>query len=93
MSEIFFITNVKMVKPKKTKLNYIWYDQLNFKSSSIDSPKKVGAICFPTCRKIRLQNRDILCKGKQTFDSNLYNKWRSRMDDPMTYDECIEAQL
>ena len=93
MSEIFFITNVKMVKPKKTKLNYIWYDQLNFKSSSIDSPKKVGAICFPTCRKIRLQNRDILCKGKQTFDSNLYNKWRGRMDNPTTYDECIEAQL
>ena len=92
MSEIFFITNVKMVKPKKTKLNYIWYDQLNFKSSSIDSPKKVGAICFPT-HSVGLQNRDILCKGKQTFDFNLYNKWRNRMDDPITYHECIEAQL
>ena len=93
MNEIFFTNNVKMVKPKKTKLNYIWYDQLNFKSSSIDSPKKAGAICFPTCRKVRLQSRDTLCKGKQTFDYDLYNKWRARMDDPVTYDECIEAQL
>ena len=92
MSEIFFITNVKMVKPKKTKLNYIWYDQLNFKSSSIDSSKKAGAICFPT-HSVGLQKRDLLCKGKQTFDYDLYNKWRSRMDDPVTYDECIEAQL
>ena len=92
MSEIFFITNVKMVKPKKTKLNYIWYDQLNFKSSSIDSPKKAGAICFPT-HSVGFRNRDISCKGKQTFDFNLYNKWRNRMDDPITYHECIEAQL
>jgi hypothetical protein len=92
MSEIFFITNVKMVKPKKTKLNYIWYDQLNFKSSSIDSPKKAGAICFST-HSVGFQNRDILNKEKQTFDYDLYNKWRSRMDDPVTYDECIEAQL
>ena len=92
MSEIFFITNVKMVKPKKTKLNYIWYDQLNFKSSSIDSSKKAGAICFST-HSVGFQNRDILNKEKQTFDYDLYNKWRSRMDDPVTYDECIEAQL
>ena len=92
MSEIFFITNVKMVKPKKTKLNYIWYDQLNFKSSSIDSSKKAGAICFST-HSVGFQNRDILNKEKQTFDYDLYNKWRSRMDDPVTYDECIEAQF
>ncbi len=92
MNEIFFTNNVKMVKPKKTKLNYIWYDQLNFKSSSIDSPKKAGAICLPTY-SVRFQSRDTLCKGKQTFDYDLYNKWRSRMDDPVTYDECIEAQL
>ena len=92
MNEIFFTNNVKMVKPKKTKLNYIWYDQLNFKSSSIDSPKKAGAICLPT-NSVWLQNSNILYKGKQTFDYDLYNKWRSRMDDPVTYDECIEAQL
>ena len=92
MSEIFFITNVKMVKPKKTKLNYIWYDQLNFKSSSIDSSKKAGAICLAT-HSVGLQERDLLCKVKQTFDYNLYNKWRSRMNNPVTYDECIEAQL
>ena len=92
MSEIFFITNVKMVKPKKTKLNYIWYDQLNFKSSSIDSSKKAGAICTPT-HSVGLQERDLLCKGVQTFDYDLYNKWRSRMDDPVTFEECKEAQL
>ena len=92
MNEIFFTSGVKMVKPKKTKLNYIWYNQLNFKSSSIDSSKKAGAICFPTY-SVRFQSRDTLCKGKQTFDYDLYNKWRSRMDDPVTYDECIEAQL
>jgi len=92
MNEIFFTNNVKMVKPKKTKLNYIWYDQLNFKSSSIDSSKKAGAICLPT-HLVGLQNSNILYKGKQTFDYDLYNKWRSRMDDPMSYDECIEAQL
>ena len=92
MNEIFFTNNVKMVKPKKTKLNYIWYDQLNFKSSSIDSSKKAGAICLPT-NSVWLQNSNILYKGKQTFDYDLYNKWRSRMDDPVTYDECIEAQL
>ena len=83
MCEIFFITNIKMVKPKKTKLNYIWYDQLNFKSSSIDS-LKAGAICFPT-HSVGLQERDLLCKGKQTFDA-LYTN-------PVTFDECIEAQL
>lgn len=92
MNEIFFTNNVKMVKPKKTKLNYIWYDQLNFKSSSIDSSKKAGAICLPT-NSVWLQNSNILYKGKQTFDYDLFNKWRSRMDDPVTYDECIEAQL
>ena len=101
MNEIFFIKSyhkhvrcniVMQVKPKKTKLNYIWYDQLNFKSSSIDSPKKAGAICFPY-HSVGLQNRDILCKGKQTFDYDLYNKWRARMDDPVTYEECVEAQL
>ena len=92
MNEIFFTSGVKMVKPKKTKLNYIWYNQLNFKSSSIDSSKKAGAICLPT-HLVGFQNRDILNKGKQTFDYDLYNKWRSRMDDPVTYDECIEAQL
>ena len=84
MNEIFFTTNVKMVKPKKTKLNYIWYDQLNFKSSSIDSPKKAGAICFST-HSVGFQNRDILNKEKQTFDS-LYT-------DPITFEECKEAQL
>ena len=26
-------------------------------------------------------------------DYDLYNKWRARMDDPITYDECKEAQL
>ena len=83
MCEIFFITNIKMVKPKKTKLNYIWYDQLNFKSSSIDS-LKAGAICFPT-HSVGLQERDLLCKGKQTFDT-LFTT-------PVTFDECIEAQL
>ena len=92
MNEIFFTNNVKMVKPKKTKLSYIWYDQLNFKSSSIDSSKKAGAICLPT-NSVWLQNSNILYKGKQTFDYDLFNKWRSRMDDPVTYDECIEAQL
>ena len=101
MNEIFFIKSYKnhircnivmQVKPKKTKLNYIWYDQLNFKSSSIDSSKKAGAICLPT-NSVWLQNSNILYKGKQTFDYDLYNKWRSRMDDPVTYDECIEAQL
>jgi hypothetical protein len=101
MNEIFFIKSYKnhircnipmQVKPKKTKLSYIWYDQLNFKSSSIDSSKKAGAICFPTY-SVRFQSRDTLCKGKQTFDYDLYNKWRARMDDPVTYDECIEAQL
>ena len=102
MSEIFFTTNVKMVKPKKTKLNYIWYDQLNFKSSSIDSPKKAGAICLASYEN-RFRNRDISCKVKQTFDYDLKNKWRVRMDypesarklfeKPITYDECIEAQL
>ena len=84
MNEIFFTTNVKMVKPKKTKLNYIWYDQLNFKSSSIDSSKKAGAICFST-HSVGFQNRDILNKEKQTFDS-LYT-------DPITLEECKEAQL
>ncbi len=92
MNEIFFTNNLKMRKPKKTKLNYIWYDQLNFKSSSIDSSKKAGAICLPT-NSVWLQNSNILYKGKQTFDYDLYNKWRSRMDDPITYDECVEAQL
>ena len=92
MNEIFFTNNVKMVKPKKTKLNYIWYDQLNFKSSSIDSSKKAGAICFST-HSVGFQSSDTLYKEKQTFDYDLYNKWRSRMDDPITYDECIEAQL
>ena len=84
MSEIFFITNVKMVKPKKTKLNYIWYDQLNFKSLSIDSPKKAGAFCLAT-HSVGLQERDLLCKVKQTFDS-LYTN-------PVTLEECKEAQL
>ena len=92
MNEIFFTNNVKMVKPKKTKLNYIWYDQLNFKSSSIDSSKKAGAICFST-HSVGFQSSDTLYKEKQTFDYDLYNKWRARMDDPITYDECIEAQL
>ena len=101
MNEIFFIKSYKnhircnipmQVKPKKTKLNYIWYDQLNFKSSSIDSSKKAGAICFST-HSVGFQSSDTLYKGKQTFDYDLYNKWRSRMDDPVTYDECIEAQL
>ena len=93
MNEIFFTNNVKMVKPKKTKLNYIWYDQLNFKSSSIDSSKKAGAFFAPSPASARIQNGNVLCKGVQTFDYDLYNKWRSRMDDPITYDECIEAQL
>jgi len=92
MNEIFFTNNVKMVKPKKTKLNYIWYDQLNFKSSSIDSSKKAGAFCFST-HSVGFQSSDTLYKEKQTFDYDLYNKWRSRMDDPITYDECVEAQL
>ena len=84
MNEIFFTTNVKMVKPKKTKLNYIWYDQLNFKSSSIDSSKKAGAICFST-HSVGFQSSDTLYKEKQTFDS-LYT-------DPITLEECKEAQL
>ena len=85
MSEIFYVMKaVKQVKPKKTKLNYIWYDQLNFKSSSIDSSKKAGAICTPT-HSVGLQERDLLCKGKQTFES-LYA-------DPVTFEECKEAQL
>ena len=101
MNEIFFIKSFKnhircnipiQIKSKKTKLNYIWYDQLNFKSSSIDSSKKAGAICLPTY-SVRFQSRDTLCKGKQTFDYDLYNKWRSRMDDPVTLEECKEAQL
>ena len=85
MNEIFFITNVKMVKPKKTKLNYIWYDQLNFKSLKTVDSENTGGICFPSCRKVRLQERDLLCKDKQTFDS-LYTI-------PVTLDECKEAQL
>jgi len=92
MNEIFFIKSynkhircniVMQVKPKKTKLNYIWYDQLNFKSSSIDS-LKTGAICFPY-HSVGLQKRDLLCKGKQTFDS-LFTT-------PVTLEECKEAQL
>jgi hypothetical protein len=84
MSEIFFITNVKMVKPKKTKLNYIWYDQLNFKSLKTVDSENTGGICFPTY-SVRFQKRDLLCKGKQTFDS--------LFTDPVTFDECVEAQL
>ena len=84
MNEMFYIMKaVKQVKPKKTKLNYIWYDQLNFKSSSIDS-LKAGAICLPT-HSVGLQERDLLCKVKQTFDS-LYTI-------PVTLEECKEAQL
>jgi len=84
MNEIFFTTNVKIVKPKKTKLNYIWYDQLNFKSSSIDNSKKIGAICLST-HSVGFQSRDTLNKDKQTFDS-LFTT-------PVTFDECKEAQL
>jgi hypothetical protein len=84
MSEIFFITNVKMVKPKKTKLNYIWYNQLNFKSLKTVDSENTGGICFPTY-SVRFQKRDLLCKGKQTFDS--------LFTDPVTFDECVEAQL
>ena len=86
ISEIFYVMKaVKQVKPKKTKLNYIWYDQLNFKSLKTVDSENTGGICFPTCRKIRLQERDLLCKGKQTFDS-LYTI-------PVTFEECKEAQL
>ena len=86
ISEIFYVMKaVKQVKPKKTKLNYIWYDQLNFKSLKTVDSENTGGICFPTCRKIRLQERDLLCKGKQTFES-LYA-------DPITFEECKEAQL
>jgi len=84
MSEIFFITNVKMVKPKITKLNYIWYDQLNFKSLKTVDSENTGGICFPT-HSVGLQKRDLLYKGKQTFDS--------LFTDPVTFDECKESQL
>ena len=88
MNEIFFTTNVKMVKPKKTKLNYIWYDQLNFKSLKTVDSENTGGICFPT-HLVGLQKRDLLCKGKQTFDL-----WKNEnIIDPVTFDECKEAQL
>jgi hypothetical protein len=88
MNEIFFTTNVKMVKPKKTKLNYIWYDQLNFKSLKTVDSENTGGICFPT-HSVGLQKRDLLCKGKQTFDL-----WKNEnIIDPVTFDECKEAQL
>ena len=87
MSEIFFTTNVKMVKPKKTKLNYIWYDQINFKSLTTVDSVKTGGFCFPT-NSVWFQKRDLLCKGKQTFDyfDSLYNQ-------PMTNQEFEESQL
>ena len=86
MSEIFYVMKaVKQVKPKKTKLNYIWYDQLNFKSLKTVDSENTGGICFPSCRKVRFQSRDTLIKGKQTFES-LYA-------DPVTFEECKEAQL
>ena len=88
MNEIFFTTNVKMVKPKKTKLNYIWYDQLNFKSLKTVDSENTGGICFPT-HSVGLQKRYLLCKGKQTFDL-----WKNEnIIDPVTFDECKEAQL
>ena len=87
MSEIFFTTNVKMVKPKKTKLNYIWYDQINFKSLTTVDSVKTGGFCFPT-NSVWFQKRDLLCKGKQTFDyfDSLYNQ-------PMTNQEFEDSQL
>ena len=93
MNEIFYIMKgVKQVKPKKTKLNYIWYDQLNFKSLKTVDSENTGGICFPTCRKVRLQSRDTLCKGKQTFDSP-NDLFESLYADPVTFEECKEAQL
>ena len=89
MSEIFYVMKaIKQVKPKKTKLNYIWYDQLNFKSLKTVDSENTGGICFPTY-SVRLQKRDLLCKGKQTFDL-----WKNEnIIDPVTFDECKEAQL
>ena len=84
MNELYFIDNVKMVKPKKTKLNYIWYNQLNFKSlTTIESGNTCG-FCIPP-DSVLLQERDLLCQGVQTFDQ-LYTT-------PVTFEECQEAQL
>ena len=84
MNELYFIDNVKMVKPKKTKLNYIWYNQLNFKSlTTIESGNTCGFCTSPDL--VLLQRRDPLSKDVQTFDQ-LYST-------PVTFEECQEAQL
>ena len=93
MNEIFFINgSMKITRGKKTKLNYIWYDQLNYqKSRAIDESKKFSGFRKPP---INLGlNGQPFSKAYVLFDYYLYNKLSARMDDPITYDECKEAQL
>jgi hypothetical protein len=93
MNEIFFINgSMKITRGKKTKLNYIWYNQLNYqKVKTVDKSKKFSGFCMSP---INLgSSGKPLGKTYKLFDYDLYNKWRARMDDPVTYDECIEAQL
>ena len=93
MNEIFFINGLmKITRGKKTKLNYIWYNQLNYqKVKTVDKSKKFSGFCMSP---INLgSSGKPLGKTYKLFDYDLYNKWRARMDDPVTYDECIEAQL
>jgi hypothetical protein len=83
MSEIFFITNVKMTRSKKTKLNYIWYDQLNYQKSKTVHSVKTGGFRKPPI-KFGLDGQPF-SKASGLFDS-LYNQ-------PMTHQEFMDSQL
>jgi hypothetical protein len=83
MSEIFFITNVKMTRSKKTKLNYIWYDQLNYQKSKTVHSVKTGGFRKPPI-KFGLDGQPF-SKASGLFDS-LYNQ-------PMTHEDFMDSQL
>ena len=79
---------MKITRGKKTKLNYIWYDQLNYqKSKTIDESKKFSGFRKPPIN---------LGLNGQPFSkaSGLFDLWKNEnIIDPVTFDECKEAQL
>jgi len=60
----FEIKNEKLIKPRKTKLSYVWYDQLNY---SIDRANNSSTILLDRYSKNSCQdvNQDI--KSNKTF--------------------------
>ncbi|HEY4681165.1 MAG TPA: hypothetical protein VIH04_07875 [Nitrosarchaeum sp.] len=66
----FEIHNEKLTKPRKTKLSYVWYDQLNY---SIDSPNKTGTILLDHYANSYQPVKEDIKSNKTLIYSSDYN--------------------